>query len=684
MRERKTSRGPLVAALAFVVLLVGATVAVVLAPMAAATRTMALALLGLLGVVVGVFAQPLVGEWLSRRGPELPPEPDVRALVTSARSAGPSSQLGSMVALREVFAMRFRSMDFTFDAMDAPRLEVRGVSVSTDALASEWSKSPYRLVILGEAGYGKTTAALALLHAANSSSDDSVPLVELFALNEWYQYHLEHPDDSLGQWMSSELLRTYGLTMGNAHALIESGRLVPVLDGLDEVPVDGCVACIEAISAYSGKANPPKPFALTCRVDRYQLLAPKWIGYDRQVVVLGLDAEQVVKIIRGEKKNQTNWVKATTMLSQPGNRLEHIFASPLRLSIALQTYDSGDPTELASMSDREAKARLWELLLNDSRWAFEGKGSATIGGWLSWLARSMDSSGRQYFWPHELYIYAPERASTARKFRLRLGLWSEAIIIPSIVAFGIVTKNDARSILIVSAVVFFLFRFGRVVFAMTSVPMARKLFHLGSGDEPTRRVRVSWRTRFRDAPASLLIVPMAMALFGLGASLVGGLRSALPGALIGGVGGLIVAMFGPPVAPVEDQSTQPLKVVTSDFVLRESAFNGLRWGIAGALVTALVGGFCGLAASGLRLAALVAFAGALLGGVTALMSGGLDAWLYHRWLQRHMAEVGLTPRKIDDFLLWCAMPERQWIRRAGGSFQFRHRELQDHLSARPS
>lgn len=681
MREAMMSKRQLVAVTACVALLIAASFAVVSGSKDDSTRNLGIALLGVLVAVIAIFAQPLFSDWLSRRRQARHANSDVRRLVNSTRSDGPSSQLASLVALREVISMRFQPIDIRYET-GTPRLKISGAPGSTHALAMQWIESPDRLVILGEAGYGKTTAALAILHKANNTSDVTAPVVELFALNEWYQFHLEYPAKGLSAWMARELFRTYGLNQLEAIRLIDSGQLLPVLDGLDEIPIDGCSECIKAITGYAGKTSPPRPFILTCRIDRYQEIAREWLSHDHQVTVLGLDAQQIVDVIQAEAGNSVNWAKATSMLVSGDGGLGRVLASPLRLSIALQTYHTGDPTELASMSPSNATARLWERLLTDPRWSFEGHESTKIRSWLAWLARSMELSGRQYFWPHELYLYAPDRSTTAARFRLRLGLVSEALILPAIVVFGIATNSDARAVIVVVSVVFLLFLFGRIVFAITSVPMARTLFGLGSGDEPTRRVRVPWRDRRRDAPASLAIVPMAALLFGVGTGLVGGLRAAMAGALIGTLGGLFVALFGPPVAPVEDHSTQPLKVVTSANVLRESALNGVRWGLAGMLVTGLVGGLCGLATGGPDLVALVAFAGALLGGVTALLSGGLDAWLYHHWLRRHMAKLGFTPRNLDGFLQWCSAPERQWIRRAGGSFQFRHRELQEYLAAR--
>jgi hypothetical protein len=39
------------------------------------------------------------------------------------------------------------------------------------------------------------------------------------------------------------------------------------------------------------------------------------------------------------------------------------------------------------------------------------------------------------------------------------------------------------------------------------------------------------------------------------------------------------------------------------------------------------------------------------------------------------------PRRLPQFLAWCAHPRRSWLRVVSDSYEFRHRELLDHLSS---
>jgi hypothetical protein len=78
-------------------------------------------------------------------------------------------------------------------------------------------------------------------------------------------------------------------------------------------------------------------------------------------------------------------------------------------------------------------------------------------------------------------------------------------------------------------------------------------------------------------------------------------------------------------------------------------------------------------------------AGLVIGLLAGLFFGlhrllfGLDAWLYHHWLRRRLHIRGQLPRHLPEFLSWCAEPARGWLR-ITDAYEFRHRELLDHLA----
>ncbi|MFF5639842.1 NACHT domain-containing protein [Streptomyces sp. NPDC012825] len=99
-----------------------------------------------------------------------------------------------------------------------------------------------RLVILGEPGSGKSVLLIRLLQdlLARRTEDEPVPV--LFSLASW------DPHQPLKGWLADQLRRHYpglratvmtstsGTASDLAEALLESGRILPLLDGFDELP----------------------------------------------------------------------------------------------------------------------------------------------------------------------------------------------------------------------------------------------------------------------------------------------------------------------------------------------------------------------------------------------------------------------------------------------------------------
>jgi predicted NACHT family NTPase len=124
-----------------------------------------------------------------------------------------------------------------------------------------------RLVILGEPGSGKTVLALELLVSlAAHCQENRVGAVPVrLALSGW------EAKTPLIDWLATWITDTYRLPPATARALVDTHRILPILDGLDEM--DTAVACsaLARLNTYDQGAA-LGPLVLTCRAAEYKAL----------------------------------------------------------------------------------------------------------------------------------------------------------------------------------------------------------------------------------------------------------------------------------------------------------------------------------------------------------------------------------------------------------------------------
>jgi hypothetical protein len=198
-------------------------------------------------------------------------------------------------------------------------------------------------VVLGEAGYGKTVAALTLLaHVNGSGGDARPPVAELFSLGEWYGWAADHPDRPLAEWLAAALATSYPPLDGTtAGALLDHQLVLPILDGLDEVPERHRRACIDAIDAHAGVTEPFRPFVLTYRSVDGESPGPDLMRSDRTVRLVGLSKLGVADVIEDRAARHPAWTTIRDRLGTDDASLAELLGSPLRLSLALQAYEQG-------------------------------------------------------------------------------------------------------------------------------------------------------------------------------------------------------------------------------------------------------------------------------------------------------------------------------------------------------
>ncbi|WP_445148348.1 NACHT domain-containing protein [Baekduia sp. Peel2402] len=601
----------------------------------------------------------------------------LRATIRAAR-VGEGSQLDHMLGRTAALDAEARDGKVEFER-ERPLLKVNGRLLPWARITAEWDRSPGRLVVLGEPGYGKTVAALALVGHVGADPAPDVRVAELFSLAEWHRWRVDHRDETLTDWMAWTLSRTYApLPAAVAHQLLSAGRIVPVLDGLDEVPsTDARRACVQAINAYALRTDPHRPFVVTCRSREYVDLAPEWVETDRQIVLAGFQGDQLETIIRSRTEGIPGWDAIRRRLADGDEALAQVFESPLLLSIALQAYRYEDPRELISLDGEEIERTIWDQLLLVNQEPFDGAGPTEIRTWLTFVATGMRSAGLQRFMLHDLYLLDP--APRVRRF---------SILIASATLFM------GAALALLPVVVLAAPPWAAVTTLLLSVVGAFLSF-ASSDPRPQVRTPMTWRTRVAHARSELRV----NAVLGLG---VVSVLMAAYGILLWKTdeefSSTLVAAEVPIVFTVAfltlclfDLASRPRQVIVDEppeALVEPEPGAVLDASRDGGLVTSLgyfaVGGlaFAVLGWSDLGVSAELAGTWIVWGVVCGLWNG-LDAWLYYHWALRRLRRQGLVPKRWEQFLSWCTLPERGWLR-VGGTYEFRHRELLEYLAVEGS
>jgi hypothetical protein len=260
-----------------------------------------------------------------------------------------------------------------------------------------------RLVVLGEPGAGKSVLAVVFALELLESRDDADPVPVVFSLDSWDSTRIPISD-----WLARQLVLNYpGLGSAGpagetaAASLIERRYLLPILDGLDALPLELRQHAIQRIN------NSRLPFLLTSRDDAYVAAMTEGVTPTQATVVelLPLTAAAVAGYLAGTTAADT-WDEVLAGLrSDPGGPLATALRTPLMANLFRVAYGEGPsaPSELLDpvrFADRTAierhllDAAIPAVLSAPSRPSDRPRWStARMLRWLGFLARQLEQEG---------------------------------------------------------------------------------------------------------------------------------------------------------------------------------------------------------------------------------------------------------------------------------------------------
>jgi hypothetical protein len=309
----------------------------------------------------------------------------------------------------------------------APPGAAAGSYLSPDSLAGHLSDAvtaferlPHkRLVVLGRPGAGKSVLALTLLLSLLDKRAPSGLVPVLFPLVSWDPSRL-----SLRDWMSQYLDENYHLDkagpLGAAvhERLVRADRLLPILDGLDEIPAHLRPA---GIAQINNSLDLGQQLVLTCREEEFRDAVERndVVTLAAVVQLLPLDSATVTGYLTRTTpvRRAHAWAPVSAYLeANPLSALAQVLSTPLMVSLARVIYgdNAREPAELLG-ADFADPGSIAEHLLNElipavypdvpprrgdqpTRWQ-----AADVMEWLTFLAACLGraSSGELAWWQLE-------------------------------------------------------------------------------------------------------------------------------------------------------------------------------------------------------------------------------------------------------------------------------------------
>ncbi|WP_329048564.1 NACHT domain-containing protein [Amycolatopsis sp. NBC_01488] len=585
-----------------------------------------------------------------------------------------------------------------------------------DDLAETFAALPVRqLVVLGDPGSGKSVLALMLTLELLRTRAPGSPVPVLLSLASW-----DPRRDHLDHWLASRLAdnhpallnaREYG--PGAPTRLVLGGHVLPVLDGLDEMPTDLRAVALDALDQTMAVG---RSLVLTCRSAEYEQVTREAGPVLSAATVVRLEpvarTEAIAYLSAREGTGQDRWLPVAERLRRdPDAPLARVLRTPLMVDLARIGYGrpGADPAELLGAEDAAAlEGQLLDSFVpnayarvpqppgrNPKTSPSARYTAAEATRWLGFLARHLDQArSRDLAW-WQLYRAVP--AGT------RSGLAGALIAVFFVIA-GWVDDGPALA----------------AIYGLSFGGAGYLTHRFGRPPEPLR-TELRFAGAARKFAGRFAIGAVVGTLLGLGWSLVTGLVVFL--ALVFGLVFAVHVWLAKPVDASRVSSPQSILrnertgaiALSVSFLVSLGLFDGMAFaftaqtrflpvlggrydlalavagGVAGAVfgffmargVAAVCYGVAGAVAGGQVFPAATnavppVAAGVCFGAGIGLAVLVTRAWgtyfVQHVWL----AATGRLPWRLMHFL--DDAHRRGVLRQAGGVYQFRHARVQERLA----
>ncbi|MEA5595429.1 NACHT domain-containing protein [Rivularia sp. UHCC 0363] len=267
------------------------------------------------------------------------------------------------------------------------------------------------LLILGDPGAGKTITLLKLAESliARTELDMSRPIPVVFTLSSWVNKR-----QKISNWLVQELWNRYQVPKSLGKSWVKQEKILPLLDGLDEVKPELREDCVEAINQFMQKHGHIE-IVVSSRIKDYEALSSQ-LQLQGAIRILPLSNDQIKQYL----DQAGGELEAVKHLLQTDTKLHELAESPLTLSIMTLAYKGKKPEELPQIgSVEERRQHLFNTYIERR---FQRKNhqypKEQVMRWLSWLAFKMSQASQTVFLIEQIQ---PKWLETNQKSRYRFG-----------------------------------------------------------------------------------------------------------------------------------------------------------------------------------------------------------------------------------------------------------------------
>ncbi|MCX4909128.1 NACHT domain-containing NTPase [Streptomyces sp. NBC_00878] len=218
-----------------------------------------------------------------------------------------------------------------------------------------------RLIVLGPAGSGKTTFAVLLALSLLQNRPDNEPVPVLLTATSF------NPEqESVHDWLRRRITADYP-TLADADTygptaiddLLAGHRVLPVIDGLDELPKE---VHASVLTALNETLDTDAPLVLTSRTGEYTTAAASARALSGAAVIAPgnlsvQDSLALLRLATPTGPSQQRWDSlAEHLAAHPAGAAAQALTSPLTVALARTVYaeGTGNPEELGNFESKEA------------------------------------------------------------------------------------------------------------------------------------------------------------------------------------------------------------------------------------------------------------------------------------------------------------------------------------------